>query len=169
MLEAREDRAYAAISRPALRAGGIGVLAASATAVIMGVPTDIVPNPWFARQLASTPFDVVVLIALSLLTGALAVTYAIPAGATANAHRAGIGSGVLGWFAISCPACNKIVVALIGASGATGWFASAQPVLGGAAVALAIAALAARVRAIRRAACRMPADGTADTRASPHR
>jgi hypothetical protein len=168
MVEAREDRAYAAISRPALRAGGIGVLGASATAVIMGVPTDVVPNPWFARQLATTPFDVVVLIALSLLAGALAVTYAIPAGPAASARRAGIGSGVLGWFAISCPACNQIVVALIGASGATGWFATAQPLLGGAAVALGIAALAVRIRAIRRAACPLPAHATAHARAGPY-
>jgi hypothetical protein len=64
-----------------------------------------------------------------------------------------IGSGIVGWFAVGCPVCNKIVVALLGASGATSSFALAQAALGAAAVALAAAALAIRVRAIRRGAC----------------
>ena len=156
MLDARAQRAEVAISRPAVRAAATGVLATLATAVVMGVPTDVVPNPWFERKLATTPFDVVVLVALSLLAGALAVTYAIPAAAVASGARTGIGSGILGWFAISCPACNKIVVVLVGASGATGWFAALQPVLGVGAVGLAVAALAARVRAIKRGACPLP-------------
>jgi hypothetical protein len=158
MLEARAHRAETAISRPALRAAAIGVLAALVTAVVMGIPTDVIPNSWFERKLATTPFDVAVLIALSLLAGALAVTYAIPAAAAANSRAAGIGSGILGWFAISCPACNKIVVAMIGASGATGWFAAVQPALGAGAVVLAVAALAARVRTIRRGTCPLPDD-----------
>jgi hypothetical protein len=158
MAEARAQRAETAISQPALRAAGTGVLAALATTVVMGVPTDVVPNPWFERKLATTPFDVAALIALSLLAGALAVTYAIPAAAGADGRGVGIGSGILGWFAISCPACNKVVVALLGASGATGWFAAVQPVLGAGAVALAVAALAARVRAIKRGACALPDD-----------
>jgi hypothetical protein len=158
MLEARAEGAEAAISRPALRAGAAGVFGALATTVVMGVPTDVVPNPWFGRKLASTPFDGVVLIALSLLAGALAMTYAIPAAADANGRRAGIGSGILGWFAISCPACNKIVVALLGASGATGSFAAVQPGLSAGAVGLAVAALATRVRTIRRGTCPLPDD-----------
>jgi len=28
-----------------------------------------------------------------------------------------IGSGIVGWFAVGCPVCNRIVVALLGASG----------------------------------------------------
>jgi len=158
MLEARAQRTEAAISRPMFRVVAAGVLGALATAVVMGVPTDVVPNPWFERKLASTPFDVVVLIALSLLAGALAMTYAVPAAAGANGRRAGISSGILGWFAISCPACNKIVVVLLGASGATGWFAAVQPALGAGAVGLAVAALAARVRTIRRGTCALPDD-----------
>jgi hypothetical protein len=151
MLDARVESSAAAW--PVLRAAGAGVLAAFATVVIMGVPTDVVPNPWFHREVPVRPFDVAVLVALSVLAGALAVTYAGPAGPGGSVRRTGIGSGIVGWFAISCPACNKLVVVLAGASGATGWFASLQPVLGASAVALAVAALAARVRAIRRRSC----------------
>jgi hypothetical protein len=121
--------------------------------VVIGIPSDVIPNPWFTRQIPVDGFDVFVLVSLSLLTGALAVTYAIASGPTVAANRSGIGSGVLGFFAISCPVCNKIVLALIGTSGASGWFASIQPLLGIAAIALASTALVVRVRAIRRGTC----------------
>jgi hypothetical protein len=138
-----------------LRAAGFGALAAIGTAAIIGIPSDVIPNPWFTRQIAVDGFDVFVLVTLSLLTGALAVTYAIARGPTVAADRAGFGSGVLGFFAISCPVCNKLVLALIGTSGASGWFAGLQPLLGVAAIALASAALVVRVRAIRRGRCRL--------------
>jgi hypothetical protein len=151
------------VSAPAIRllpAAAIGLVAAIGTVVIIGVPTDVIPNPLFGRQTPVHPYDVAVLIALGLLTGALVATYAIARDAGRATKRAGIGSGVLGWFAVSCPACNKIVVALLGASGATSTFAPLQPALGGLAVALAAAALAVRVRALRRGSCAVPTDGT---------
>jgi hypothetical protein len=99
--------------------------------------------------------DVLGLVVLSVLTGALVATYAVAGAAGAGAPRAGIGSGIVGWFAIGCPVCNKLVVTLLGASGATSAFAPAQPFLGVAAVAPAVTAL--RVRSIRRGTCPLPA------------
>jgi hypothetical protein len=139
-----------------LPAVALGALAAIGTVAIIGVPTDVIPNPVFGRQTPVHAYDVAVLIALGVLTGALVATYALARDAAVATKRAGIGSGVLGWFAVSCPACNKIVVALLGASGATSTFAPLQPALGGLAVALAAGALAVRVRALRRASCALP-------------
>jgi hypothetical protein len=136
---------------------GVGVLAALGTAVVIGIPTDVLPNPWFGREIGVRPLDVVVLVVLSLLTGALAATYVVSGDTSPAAPRAGIGSGILGWFAVGCPLCNKLVVGLIGASGATSVFEPLQPALGVMAVGLAAAALFARVRAIRRASCAIPA------------
>jgi hypothetical protein len=135
---------------------GIGALAAAGTAAILGVPTDVVPNPWFGRQLPVDGYDVIVLVALSLVTGALVATYAVGDGSAGATRHVGIGSGLLGWFAISCPVCNKLVIALLGTSGATGIVAPAQPALGAAAVALAAAALTVRIRALRRRTCAVP-------------
>src|SRR5919204_1083709 len=134
----------------------LGVLAAIGTVAIIGTPTDVIPNPLFGRQTPVHPYDIAVLIALGVLTGALVATYAIARDPARGTKRAGIGSGVLGWFAVSCPACNKVVVALLGASGATGTFAPLQPGLGGLAVALAAGALGLRIRALRRATCPLP-------------
>jgi hypothetical protein len=140
-------------TRP-VRPTAFGALASLGTAAIIGVLTDVVPNPLFGRQ----PYDVVVLIALALLTGALVAIYCGERDPALGTKRAGIASGVLGWFAVSCPACNKLVVALLGASGATSTVAPLQPVLGAVAVALAAGALAVRIRALRRAACPVRSD-----------
>jgi hypothetical protein len=112
-------------ARPAVAAA----LGAVGTALLIGIPTDVVANPWFSREIGVRAADVVVLVALSVLTGALAATYAVAGSSGASAPRAGIGSGIVGWFAVGCPVCNKLVVGLIGASGATGTFAPAQPAL----------------------------------------
>jgi hypothetical protein len=134
----------------------VGAFAALGTAAILGVPTDVIPNPWFGRQLPVHAYDVAVLVALSLITGALIASYAVAGGSGVGTKRAGLGSGLLGWFAISCPVCNKLVIALLGTSGATSIVAPVQPALGGAAVVLAAAALAVRLRAISRASCPIP-------------
>jgi hypothetical protein len=134
----------------------VAVGAALGTALVIGIPTDVVPNPWFGREIGVRPFDVVTLVALSVVTGALVATYTMAGDSGAAVPRTGIGSGVIGWFAVGCPVCNKLVVALLGASGATSTFAPLQPALGAAAVALASAALVVRVRAIRRGTCPLP-------------
>jgi hypothetical protein len=134
----------------------VALVAAVGTTLIIGIPTDVVPNPWFGREIGVRAFDVVTLIALSVVTGALVATYTLAGDSGAAVPRTGIGSGIIGWFAVGCPVCNKIVVALLGASGATSTFAPLQPALGVAAVALASAALVVRVRAIRRGTCPLP-------------
>jgi hypothetical protein len=153
-----------------VRSVGVGVLAGVGTAAVIGVSTDVIPNGVFSRQIPVRPFDVVVLVVLSLLTGALAATYGLAAPSGVANQRVGVGAGFLGWFAVSCPVCNKVVIALVGVSGATGVVEPLQPALGALAVALAAAALVARVRAIRRGTCavaRPVGPGPAGRRALP--
>lgn len=138
------------------RPAALGGVAGVAAAVALGVPTAVIANPWFERKVPIRGFEVVVLVVLSLIAGLFAATYTRPSSVDPGLRRAGAASGVLGWFAISCPLCNPFVVALLGTSGATGVFARWQPALGVLAVALAASALALRVRAVRRGACRVP-------------
>ena len=146
----------AALAQAHARTVLAAVFATVGTALLIGVPTDVVANPWFSRQVPVRPLDVIVLIALSLLTGALVATYTLAGDSGGAVPRAGIGSGILGWFAVGCPVCNKLVVALLGASGATSIFEPIQPALGLAAIVLAAAALVIRVRAMQRGTCRLP-------------
>ena len=126
-----------------VRRGEAALAGGALTALAMGIPTDVIANPWFTRMTPVRPLDVVLLIATSVLLGLLAATYV--RGPDSGAGRA-LGGGVLTTRAIGCPACNKLVVALIGASGASGWFAGAQPLLGAAGVVLALWALMERLR-----------------------
>jgi len=59
--------------------------------------------------------------------------------------------GLLAFFAVGCPICNKVVVIALGTSGALTWFAPVQPYLG--VVALGLLAWALRVRLRGEVAC----------------
>ncbi|MGH9213125.1 MAG: hypothetical protein ACRD2C_21005 [Acidimicrobiales bacterium] len=139
----------------------LAMAGALAAAIALGVPTGVVPSPWFNRKVPVRGFEIVVLVTLSVISGLVAATYARPTTADPRLRRAGVASGVLGWFAVSCPLCNPFVLALLGTSGATGIFARLQPALGALAVALATTALALRLRALRRGACTVPANNHA--------
>ncbi|MGH3776009.1 MAG: hypothetical protein ACRDRR_09805 [Pseudonocardiaceae bacterium] len=120
--------------------GGSAVVAAAVSALVVGVPTDVIDNPWFTRMTPVRVWEYPVLVLTALLTGAW---FGLRA---AGPPRSGAGSGVLGSsvlsaFAVGCPICNKIVIALLGVSGALGIWAPVQPVLG----ALSVVVLATAV------------------------
>jgi hypothetical protein len=141
--------------RMMFKAVGSGLAAAVATLLLIGITTDVISNPWFERKVPVHPFDWVVLIAISCLTGALVVTYFLGQ-SSMIATRTGVGSGVIGWFAVSCPLCNKVVLVLLGTSGATSLFEPVQPYLGALAIVLACAALVVRIRMLLRGTCPVP-------------
>lgn len=121
------------------------LLSASAT----GIPTDLVPNSWFSRMTPIAAFDVVLWAALSVALGALLATYALPScSRKAAGLSGGTGGGLLTWFAIGCPVCNKLVFLALGSSGALTYFAPLQPVIGVAALLLTVFVLRLRVKAL---------------------
>jgi hypothetical protein len=138
-----------------VRALSAGIAASLATVTVIGFSTDVISNPWFGRKVPVRTYDWIVLIAISVLTGALVITYLVGQSSLVGT-RTGVGSGVLGWFAVSCPLCNKIVLLLLGTSGATSLFEPIQPVLGALAIVLALGALAVRIRMLLRGTCPVP-------------
>ncbi len=126
-----------------------------------GIAADLVPNPWFSRMTPIGAFDVVLWVALSVALGALLATYALP---TCSRKRAGLtggaGGGLLTWFAIGCPVCNKLVFLALGASGALTYFAPLQPVIGVAALLLTLFILRLRVEALGEDCPRVPGLGS---------
>jgi hypothetical protein len=141
--------------RAIVRSISAGLAAAMATVAVVGLSTGVIANPWFTRKVPVRTFDWVVLIAISFLTGSLVVTFVLSRASLVGAGT-GVGSGVLGWFAVSCPLCNKIVLALLGTSGAVSVFEPIQPVLGAIAVVLATGALVVRIRMLVRGSCAIP-------------
>jgi hypothetical protein len=93
------------------------VVASALTALAVGIPTDLLPNPWFQRMPPVRTLDVVLWTLISLSVGALFATYALPRSRGGDGLAGGAGGGLLGTFAVGCPVCNKLVIAVLGISG----------------------------------------------------
>ncbi len=132
-------------------------LGAAATALALGLPTDVIPNPVFGRPVPVTWWSYPVLIASSVLGGLLLATYvrdgAVPR-QPESLNRLGSVGGVLSFFAIGCPVCNKVVVIALGTTGALTWFEPVQPWLG--VISLGLLAVALRSRLRGELACPVP-------------
>ena len=116
--------------------------------LLVGIPTELIPNPWFVRMMEVRPEDYVFLGITALLGGALAATYAFPAACPRYEGRFAA-SGFLTVLAVGCPICNKLVVLALGTTGAMTWFEPVQPLLALISVGLLAFVLAVRVRALR--------------------
>ncbi|WP_406386086.1 hypothetical protein [Streptomyces sp. NBC_01618] len=130
------------------------------TAVLVGVPTDVVPSPLFSRSVPVQWWNYPALAVTAALAGLVLSTYVRPPAPTGTKEpsrdsRLGWLGGLLSFLAVGCPVCNKLVLLLLGASGALSYWAPLQPL-----VALASAALLAEA-ALRRLsaqdACPVPA------------
>ncbi len=132
-------------------AAGAGVV----IALVIGLPTDVIPNPVFGRPVEVTWWSYPTLLVTAVLGGLLSATYVntAPDDRTmadssiddASSRRGGI-AGLLSFFAVGCPVCNKLVIVALGTTGARQWFEPVQPVLAVASVVLLAWALRSRLR-----------------------
>lgn len=127
----------------------VAAVAGALAAVMIGVPTGVVPTSLYTRMTATTWWNYPVWSLTAALIGLISATYiGDPASGTLrrDLSRRTVGAGLLSVFAVGCPVCNTIVVGLLGAGGALTYWAPLQPVLGVLAVALLLTALAVRLR-----------------------
>ena len=120
------------------------------TALVVAVPTAMVPTPVFGREVPTTWWAWPVLVLTSVLSGLLFATYVREPGTAAptaaSIDRRGALGGLLTFFAVGCPVCNKLALVALGYAGALRWFAPVQPFLAVGGVALLAWALRARLR-----------------------
>lgn len=136
-----------------LRQVVVALAAALLIALVIGLPTDVIPNPVFGRPVPVTWWSYPTLAITALLGGLLAATYVAdrspPASSSdemdAPTRRGGI-AGLLSFFAVGCPVCNKLVIVALGTTGARQWFEPVQPLLAVASIVLLAWALRARLR-----------------------
>ncbi len=122
---------------------------ALALALAMGVPTGVVQTGFYTRMTPVTWWDYPVWIATAALGGLLAATYVWverPVDPATDHSRRSVAATLISTFAIGCPVCNKLVVALIGVSGAMSYWAPLQPVLGVLSIAVLAGALVVRLQ-----------------------
>jgi hypothetical protein len=136
------------------------LLATVGSALVLGLPTDLIPNPVFGRQIEAPAWSYAALVLTSVLSGLLLATYVseVPRGERdlppEDAKRLTAG-GLLAFFAIGCPTCNKLVLLALGSSGAITWFEPLQPLLAVAGILLLAYALRRRLRTAT--VCEVPA------------
>lgn len=130
----------------------VTILATAGSLVLLGVPTAVIPNPFFVRMTPTEASNLAIWLVSAPLIGLLVATYVRPPTHSGShpevesgAGRATLG-GIAAYLAIGCPICNKIVVAALGVSGALNYFAPLQPVIGTASVVLLGGTLAWRLR-----------------------
>lgn len=131
----------------------LATAAAVAIALAIGLPTDVIPNPVFGRPVPVTWWSYPTLGLTAVLGGLLAGTYVRPGAAVtaaveeidASTRRGGL-AGLLSFFAVGCPVCNKLVIVALGTTGARQWFEPVQPVLAVASIVLLGWALRTRLR-----------------------
>ncbi len=131
--------------------------AAAAVALLVAIPTDLIDTPLFSREIPPTWWAWPGLAISSLLSGLLVATYVGPPAGPSSAPattRRGLLGGILTFFAVGCPVCNKLVLVALGSAGAVSWFAPFQPLLQVVAVALLAGALVRRIR--NRNQCPLP-------------
>ncbi|MDI3240866.1 hypothetical protein QK292_06145 [Arthrobacter sp. AL08] len=127
--------------------------AATATYLVVAVPTDLIDTPLFSREVPPTWWSFPVLGVTALLTGLLLATYVSrePAadgessdGEPDSKGRFGAAGTIVSFFAVGCPVCNKLVLLALGTSGAMQYFEPIQPVLAGLSIALLLWAFVKR-------------------------
>lgn len=118
-------------------------LAALATVLVVALPTAMIPNPVFGREIPTTAWAWPALLVTAVLSGMLFATYlrrtadGTDVGAEAGTEgKAGAVGGFLTFLAVGCPVCNKLALLALGYTGAIQWFAPVQPWLAAGAVVL---------------------------------
>ena len=135
----------------------VAVLGGVATAILVALPTAVIPNPVFGRAIEVTWWSYPIVVLTGILGGLLMATYVKEpwltdtestgeAGEEAKASKLGIAGAFVAYFAVGCPVCNKLVLIALGTSGAMTWFAPVQPFLAVASVILMAVALRIRLR-----------------------
>ena len=136
----------------------VGVGVAAFTLLVVAIPTDLIANPVFTRQVPAPAWAWPVAIATAVLAGVLV---ALPRPATCRpATRTGMLGAGLAYLAVGCPTCNHLVMLALGASGTLAWFAPIQPYLALAGLGVLAGAVAVRYWSAR---SRSVASGSAST------
>jgi hypothetical protein len=122
-------------------------------ALLIGIPTVLIPNQLFSRMTPTAWQDYVIWLMTALLVGpvmALATFY--PAMPRQTLQTGGVRAWVgvmLSFFSVGCPICNKIVVLLLGLTGAMTFFNPLRPFLGIASILLLAITLWLRIRVVQ--------------------
>lgn len=133
------------------------MLYALGSALLLGVPTVLIPTHLFSRTVPTSLGDYIIWILSALLLGpllALATLYPTPSSSGAHTRTSSGGlralaGSVLSFLSIGCPVCNKVIVLLFGFTGALTVFNPLRPFIGLASLLVLGVTLFSRLRVLR--------------------
>lgn len=138
------------------RQWSVATLSGILIAIVVALPTAVIPNPIFGRAIEVTWWSYPTVILTGILGGLLVGTYVRDPAASAEsadtAMKLGTFGGFVSFFAVGCPVCNKLVLLALGTSGAVSWFGPIQPFLAVASITFMAWALRLRLRNATRCA-----------------
>lgn len=134
----------------------MAVTVAVVTYFLIALPTAVVKNPIFGREIETTSWSITVIVITAILSGFLTATYVKNEFSDENSRQLKIGGAgaLLAYFAVGCPVCNKLALVALGYSGAIQYFAPIQPYLAVAGIALLMYSL--RMRLNNEYSCLIP-------------
>ena len=117
------------------------IIATVIYALLIGLPTVLIPNPWFARDIETLWWNYPVWILTSIFAGMLTASYVRPQSEKlaeesddlpaieeeTRSAKWGTFGGLMTFFAVGCPVCNKLALIALGYTGALTYFAPIQP------------------------------------------
>ncbi len=135
-------------------------------ALIIALPTAVIPNPIFGRAIEVTWWSYPTVILSGILGGLLMASYvrepsssSYPTNIDSDSEqvnaadelkdpalRWGTIGGFASFFAVGCPVCNKLILIALGTTGAVNWFAPIQPFLALASILFMVWALDMRLK-----------------------
>lgn len=125
----------------------VAITTAIATALIISLPTAVIENPVFGRDVEVTSWSIPVVLITSVISGLILATYV--KNDTSIDEEKSIKIGGAGAFfsflAVGCPVCNKIALIALGYSGALQYFAPLQPYMAALGIGLLMYALRKRL------------------------
>src|SRR5699024_7619485 len=126
----------------------VAVAAAAGSAVVIGVATVLIPIYLFARGIPPVWWYCPFCIPTAVLIGLIIASYVRGPDVEAERRSGVLGGagGILGWFAVGCPVCNKIALLGLGYTGAPTYFAPLQPILAALSIVLLVVAVIIRLK-----------------------
>ena len=125
----------------------VAITTAIATVLIISLPTAVIENPVFGRDVEVTSWSIPVVLITSVISGLILATYVKNDTIVDEEKSIKIGGAgaFFSFLAVGCPVCNKIALIALGYSGALQYFAPLQPYMAALGVGLLMYALRKRL------------------------
>ncbi len=125
---------------------GIGILVSLFVFFLFGIITALLQGQYYTRMVPVTSLDYFFLVSSSLLIGTYVSIHYYKKNTVKKCNSAVYTGGIMGFFSVSCPVCNKLLLFLLGASGAMTYFNPLRPILGFASIGLLTTAIYFKVK-----------------------